>query len=157
MTDKITIKDETAAIDMGARDLWDSFTDEQRKQISLYLLIRYASSIKTTDRDAQALAVFKTNEYYNKNYFNLSNHPKLLWYLVCMCGNDEKKIYFHEWIGYKKKEGDKESKITKFLESKFPTMKRNELEMMAQMMSKKDINEFAKDLGMSDDEIKKIV
>lgn len=157
MTEKITIKDETAAIDMGAKDLWDNFTDEQRKQISLYLLIRYASSIKTNDRDAQALAIFKTNEYYNKNFFNLSKHPKLLWYLVCMCGNDEKKIHFHEWIGYKKKEGDKESKITKFLESKFPNMKRNEISMMAQMLNKKDVTEFAKDLGMNDDEIKKII
>ncbi len=157
MTDKLTIKDETAAIDLGARDLWDNFTDEQRKQISLFLLIRYASSIKTSDSDAQALAIFKTNEYYNKNYFNLTKHPKLLWYLLCMCGNDEKKIYFHEWIGYKKKEGDKESKITKFLEAKFPNMKRDEIRLIAENMSKKEITEFARDLGMTDDEIKKIV
>lgn len=157
MTDKITIKEETAAIDMGAKDLWDSFTEDQKKQISSYLLIRYASSIKTTDSDAQALAVFKTNEYYNKNYFNISKHPKLLWYLVCMCGNDEKKIYFHEWIGYKKKEGDKASKITKFLESRYPNMKRDEIEMMAQTMDKKDVTALAKDLGMTDDEIKKII
>lgn len=156
MTDKITIKDETAAIDMGAKDLWDNFTDEQRKQISLYLLIRYASSIKTSDSDAQALAVFKTNEYYNKNFFNLSKHPKLLWYLVCMCGNDEKKIYFHEWIGYKKKENN-ENKITKFLESKFPNMKRDEIEMMAAMADKKDLKEYARDLGMDENEIKKVL
>jgi len=155
MTDKITIKDETAAIDMGAKDLWDNFTDEQRKQISLYLLIRYASSIKTADSDAQALAVFKTNEYYNKNFFDLSKHPKLLWYLVCMCGNDEKKIYFHEWIGFKKKEGD--NKITKFLESKFPNMKRDEIEMMARLSDKKDLKEFARELGMDDNEIKKVL
>lgn len=156
MTDKITIKEETAAIDMGAKDLWDNFTDEQKKQIGLYLLIRYASSIKTSDSDAQALAVFKTNEYYNKNYFNISKHPKLLWYLVCMCGNDEKKIYFHEWIGYKKKEGSKALKIAQFLESRYPNMKKDEIEMLAQTMDKKDIVELAKDLGMSDDEIKKI-
>lgn len=155
MSEKLTIKDETAAIDLGAKDLWDNFTDDQRKQISFFLLNRYASSIKTNDREAQELAIFKTNEYFNKNFFQLSKHPKLLWYLVCMCGNDEKKIYFHEWIGFKKKSGD--NKIYKFLESKYPNMKSDEIEMMSQLMDKKDIKELAKDLGMSDAEIKKIV
>jgi hypothetical protein len=69
MSDKLTIKDETAAIDMGARGLWNEFTDDQKKQISFFLLNRYASSIKTSDREAQELAVFKTNEYFNKNFF----------------------------------------------------------------------------------------
>lgn len=155
MSDKLTIKDETGAIDMGARLLWDEFTDDQKKQISFFLLNRYASSIKTSDREAQELAVFKTNEYFNKNFFNISKHPKLLWYLICMTGNDEQKIYFHEWIGHKKKSGD--NKIYKFLEDKYPNMKRDEIEMMAQMIDKKDVKQMAKDLGMTDAEIKKVV
>jgi hypothetical protein len=155
MSDKLTIKDETAAIDMGAKNLWDEFTEEQRKQISFFLLNRYASSIKTSDREAQELAIFKTNEYFNKYFFNLSKHPKLLWYLVCMCGNEEKKIYFHEWIGYKKKTGD--SKILKFLETVYPDMKNDELELKALLMDTKDAKQLAKDLGMSDAEIKKIL
>lgn len=155
MSDKLTIKDETAAIDLGAKDLWDNFTDDQRKQISLYLLLRYASSIKTNSRETKELAVFKTNEYYNKNYFNLTKHPKLLWYLVCMCGNDEKKIYFHEWIGYKKKNED--DKICKVLETLFPDKKADEIELLAKLLDKKDIKEYAKDLGMSDEEIKKLI
>ncbi len=155
MSDKITIKDETAAIDMGAKDLWDNFTPEQQKTISFYLLNRYASSIKTNDREAQALAVFKTNEYYNKNFFELSKHPKLLWYLVCMCGNEDKKIHFHEWIGHKKKTGD--NKVLKFLETIYPDMKNDELELLAMMTDKKEIKELAKDMGMTDEELKKLV
>lgn len=155
MSDKLTIKDETAAIDMGARDLWDNFTDEQRKTISFFLLNRYASSIKTSDREAQELAVFKTNEYFNKYFFDISKHPKLLWYLVCMTGNDEKKIYFHEWIGHKKKTGD--NKVLKFLETIYPDMKNDELELLALMTDKKEIKEMAKDMGMTDEEIKKLV
>jgi len=155
MSDKLTIKDETAAIDMGAKNLWDEFTDDQRKQISFFLLNRYASSIKTSNREAQELAVFKTNEYFNKNFFSLSKHPKLLWYLVCMCGNDEKKIYFHEWIASKKKTGD--SKIYKFLETVYPNMKDDELELKAMLMDTKEAKELARDLGMSEVEIKKIL
>jgi hypothetical protein len=155
MSDKLTIKDETAAIDMGAKNLWDEFTDDQRKQISFFLLNRYASSIKTSNREAQELAVFKTNEYFNKHFFSLSKHPKLLWYLVCMCGNDEKKIYFHEWISAKKKSGD--SKIYKFLETVYPNMKDDELELKAMLMDTKEAKELARDLGMSEVEIKKIL
>ena len=154
MSDKLTIKDETAAIDMGAKDLWDNFTEEQRKQISFYLLIRYASSIRTSDSDAQALAIFKTNEYFNKHFFTLSKRPKLLWYLVCMCGNDEKKIYFHEWIPNKKKEG---TKVQKVLEQFFPHLKDDELELLASMTDPKDIKQYARDLGMDENEIKKLV
>ena len=155
MSDKLTIKDETAAIDMGAKNLWDEFTDDQRKQISFFLLNRYASSIKTTNREAQELAVFKTNEYFNKHFFSISKHPKLLWYLVCMCGNDEKKIYFHEWIASKKKTGD--SKVHKFLESIYPDMKDDELELKSMLMDTKEAKELARDLGMSEAEIKKIL
>jgi hypothetical protein len=155
MSDKLTIKDETAAIDMGARKLWNEFTEEQKKQISFFLLNRYASSIKTSDREAQELAVFKTNEYFNKNFFSLSKHPQLLWYLICMCGNDEQKIYFHEWIGHKKKTGD--NKIYKFLETVYPDMKDDELELKSLLMDTKEAKQLAKDIGMSDADIKKIL
>lgn len=153
MSEKLTIKDETAAIDLGAKDLWDNFTDEQRKQISFYLLNRYASSVRTTDREALEVAIFKTNEYYNKNFFDISKHSKLLWYLVCMCGNDKKKIYFHEYIPFKKKTSN--DKVLKFLESKYPNMKRDELELMAALMDKNEVKQLAKDLGMEDKDIKK--
>lgn len=155
MSEKLTIKDETAAIDLGAKDLWDSFTEEQRKSISFFLLNRYASSIKTTNREAQELAVFKTNEYFNKHHFNLSKHPKLLWHLVCMCGNDEKKIYFHEWIGFKNKNRD--NKIYKFLETIYPESKADELELMALLIDIKEARQIAKDFGMMDSDIKKIL
>jgi hypothetical protein len=155
MSDKLTIKDETAAIDMGARDLWNNFTDDQKKQISFFLLNRYASSIKTSNREAQELAVFKTNEYFNKNFFNLSKHPQLLWYLLCMCGNDEQKIYFHEWIGFKKKSDN--NKTLKVLEQMFPDMKADELELLAMMSDTKEIKEYARELGMTDEEIKKLL
>ena len=151
MSEKLTIKDETAAIDLGARDLWDNFTEEQRKQISFFLLNRYASSVKTSNSEAQALAVFKTNEYYNKYFFNLSKHPKLLWYLVCMCGNDEQKIYFHEYIKVNSK---KETKAVKFLSTIYPTMKSDEIELLAKLRTTAELKELARDLGMSDQEIK---
>ena len=154
MSDKLAIKDLTGAIDMGARDLWNDLDADQRKQVSFFLLNRYASSIKTSNREAQELAVFKTNEYFNKHYFSLTKHPRLLWYLICMTGNDDHKIYFHEWIGAKKKS---DGKIYKFLETLYPQMKEDELELQATLMTTADAKQLARDMGMSEVEIKKIL
>jgi hypothetical protein len=64
---KLPLKDILAAIDMNARGVWDELTPEERKQISFWLLNRYISSVKGS-REKAELAVFKTNEYYNKNF-----------------------------------------------------------------------------------------
>ena len=154
MSEKLTIKDETAAIDYRAKDLWENLTDDQRKQISFYLLLRYASDVKTSNNDLVAMTIMKTNEYYNKHFFSLSKHPRLLWYLVCMTGNGEKD-YFHEYIKYKQKSGD--NKIYKILENMYPTMKQEELEYLAQITTKEEIKEYARSMGMDDDAIKKLV
>ena len=154
MSEKLTIKDETAAIDYRAKDLWENLTDDQRKQISFYLLLRYASDVKTSNNDLVAMTIMKTNEYYNKHFFSLSKHPSLLWYLVCMTGNGEKD-YFHEYIKYKQKSGD--NKIYQILENMYPTMKQEELEYLAQVTTKEEIKEYARSMGMDDDAIKKMV
>ena len=73
---KLPVKDILAAIDMNAKSVWDELSDEERKQVSFWLLNRYASSV-VGNRDKQELAVFKTNEYYNKNFNVLgTRHPK---------------------------------------------------------------------------------
>lgn len=151
---KLTIADETGAIDYRAKDLWDTLTDEQRKQISFYLLLRYASDVRTSDTDLQGMAICKTNEYYNKHFFALSKHPKLLWYLVCMTGNGEKD-YFHEYIKFKPKSGD--SKVHKVLETMYPNMKQDELTLLAQITTKDEIKQYSRDLGMDDSAIKKLL
>jgi len=143
---KLPLKDILAAIDMGAKSVWDEFTDEERKQISFWLLNRYASSIKG-NRDKQELAVFKTNEYYNKNWNVLgTRHPKLQWQLLCQAGNTG-KLEFHEWIGLKQKKSVN-SKISKWLHERFPNMKKDEVELLASISTKQEIKEYAESLGM---------
>ena len=52
---KLPLKDILAAIDMGAKEVWDELSDDERKQVSFYLLNRYVSPKK--GRDKQELAV----------------------------------------------------------------------------------------------------
>jgi hypothetical protein len=145
MTQKLPIKDILAAIDMGAMNVWDELSSEERKQVSFWLLNRYVSSVKG-NREAQELAVFKTNEYYNKNYVEVSKHPKLQWQLLCQAGNTG-KIEFHQWIGHKKKTGDN-SKGVKLLEQIYPNMKQDEVEILASISTKKELKALAEEHGI---------
>jgi hypothetical protein len=139
---KLPIKDILAAIDMGAMSVWDELADDEKKQVSFWLLNRYVSSVKG-NRDAQELAVFKTNEYYNKNYMEVSKHPKLQWQLLCQSGNTG-KIEFHQWIGHKKKTSDN-SKGVKLLEQIYPNMKQDEVELLARLSTKKELKQLAEE------------
>ena len=142
---KLPLKDILAAVDMGAKSVWDEFTDEERKQISFWLMNRYASSIKG-NREKQELAVFKTNEYYNKNWNVLgTRHPKLQWQLLCQAGNTG-RIEFHPWIGLKQKGSD--DKATKFLQQVYPDMKQDEVELLARLSTKKELKELAEEYNI---------
>lgn len=143
---KLPLKDILAAIDMGAKNVWDEITEEERKQISFWLLNRYVSSV-SGNREAQELAVFKTNEYYNKNWNEIgTKHPKLQWQLLCQAGNTG-KIEFHKWLGLKGKKSS-DSKIVKFLSERFPNMKKDEVELLARLSTKKEIKQLAEEHGI---------
>ena len=136
------------AIDNNMKDLYDAAGDEGKKDIKgdLWNLNRYISSVKG-NREKQELAVFKTNEYYNKNWNVLggTNHIKLQWQLLCVSGNTG-KTEFHPWIGLKKKK-DTSSKAVKFLSQLYPDMKIDEVELLARISTKKEIKELAKEHG----------
>jgi hypothetical protein len=139
----LPIKDMLAAIDMGATSVWDELSDDEKKQVSFWLLNRWASSIKGT-REAQELAIFKVNEYYNKNWNSLSTkHPKLQWQLLCQSGNTG-KIEFHEWIGFQKKDSGT-SKAIRLIQEVYPHLKNDEAELLARISTKKELKQLAED------------
>mgnify|MGYP000397696268 FL=1 len=143
--EKLPVKDILAAIDLNGTSVWDELTDAQRKQVSFWLLNRYVSSIKGS-RDDVELAIFKTNEYYNKNWNVLSaRHPKLQWLLLCASGNTG-KIEYHPWIGLKQKK-DTNNKTVKLLQQIYPDKKLDEVELIARISTKQEVRELARELG----------
>lgn len=144
---KLPIKDILAAIDMNAKSVWKEFTVEERKQVSFWLLNRYISAVQGS-ADDQALAVFKTNEYYNKHFNTIgvgkeNGHQELMWQLLCMSGAWG-KIRFHPYIGFKKK-GANNNNAVKLLEQIHPNMKQKEIEMLANMYTTKELKQLAED------------
>lgn len=147
-------KEMIPALDAGIKELWNAAGEEGQKEIKgdLWNLNRYMSVLaeskfppyKKYSRDQQELAVFKTNEYYNKNWAVLgSKHPKLQWLLLCQCGNTGQKEN-HAWIGFKKKDSSTNS-ATKLLEQIYPNMKHDEVELLARISTKKELRELAEE------------
>ena len=156
LQDEITLKEKLQSVDINQRDFWDSLNEENKKLLKsdFFILNRYISNVEGQSREIQEHFVFAVNEYYNKDWFLLQKHPKLVWLLLCLCSYNGNKVFFHKWIGFKKKEGSDNKKI-KFLASLNPTMKMSEVEMLAKLMPAKELSRLAKDYGFEDTEIKK--
>jgi hypothetical protein len=143
-------------IDMGMKELWDASTEEGQKEIKgdLWTLNRYISNVKTSNREHQEHFVLAVNELYNKHWFALQKHPKLMWFLLCLCSWDKEKTFFHEWIGFSAGKGN--TKRIKLLESIYPNMKQDELELLAEINSSDELKDLARQIGWDEKEIKNL-
>jgi|TARA_R110000744_G_scaffold194212_1_gene313025 hypothetical protein len=145
--EKLAIKEILSWIDNGRSDIWNHLEDDHKKQISFWLLNRYVSGVQGS-REKQELAVFKTNQYYNKHFNDIgvgkdNGHQKLMWQLLCMSGNTGKNE-FHPWIGFKKRDGST-GKAMKFLQQIYPNMKTDEVELLARISTKKELKQLAEE------------
>lgn len=141
------VKDVLACIDSNAKSVWKELTDEQKKCVNFWLLNRYASSVAGS-REAQELAVVMTNQIYNKNWNELgTRHPQLQWQLLCATHNASSSMRQHNWIGFKKKKGDN-SKGVKLLEKIYPNMKQDEISLLANLSTKKELKALAEEHGI---------
>jgi hypothetical protein len=155
VSDKIELKEKIAFVDLNVRAAWDEMTPEQQKSLKseYFILNRYISNVKGQSRELQEHFVLTVNEYFNKHWNDLQKHPKLMWLLLCMCSYNGEKTFYHEWLGNKKKAGG--GKKIKFLEEIYPSRKRDELELLAQLSTDKDLKELARKHGMDEATIAK--
>jgi hypothetical protein len=141
--DKLSINNEMAVFDRKDRGFYDSLTDDERKKFSNYLMIRYGSSVQGS-RDLQEFYLIACNERLNKHFFTINRHPKLQW-LCATTVSPGIGTQRHQWIAPKKKEPGAGS-IKKQLAELFPHMKDDEIDLMAELNTKKDIDAYAKAL-----------
>ena len=160
--DPLYIGNEMAAFDRKDRRYYDKFTDEQRKQFSTYLMLKYGANIdgpanKNVKLSAeektllQAHYLIATNERVNKHFFDIGKHPKLQW-LCCTTVSPAMGNMFHYWQASKKKESN--SKAIKFLTKHYPELKPDEIELLAKINDKRDLTDLARKLGYDDKSIK---
>ena len=143
--DKLSIGNEMAVFDRKDREFYDSLTDEERKKFSNFLMIRYGSSV-TGGKDLQEFYLISCNERLNKHFFSINKHPKLQW-LCATTVSPGMGTFRHNWIAPKKKEAGA-SGIKKQLAELYPNMKQDEIELMAAVNTKKDLDAYLKKLGV---------
>lgn len=145
MSDKLNIANEMAVFDKKDRSFYDNLTDEERKKFSTFLMIRYGSSVQGS-RDLQEFYVISCNERLNKHFFSLHKHPKLQW-LMATTVSPGLGTFRHNWIAPKKKEAGPAGSVKKQLAELFPNMKQDEIEFLASITSKKELDQYLKDHG----------
>ena len=152
MSDKLSLNNELAQLDTKHRGFYDELNDEEKKKFSTYLMLKYSASVEGS-REFQEWYLRATNERVNINFFDLNKHPKLQW-LMCTSVSPGMGKQRHYWQASKKKEGSN-AKVVKFLTKLYPAMKTDEIALLAEINTEKDVKAMAKELGMSDSDIKK--
>ena len=144
MSDKLTIANEMKMFDRKVRSFYDDLTVEERKKFSTFLMLRWGSAVEGS-RELQEFYVIATNERLNKHFFDLSKHPKLQWLLATTVSPDMGAMR-HNWIAPKKKEAGLSAKRKSLMEI-YPTYKDDEIDVMCQIVSQKEIDAYNKAAG----------
>jgi hypothetical protein len=142
--DKLHISNEMTQLDRKNRGFYDSLTDEERKKFSNFLMIRWGSSVQG-GVELQGYYLQSCNHYLNKRFFDINRHPKLQWLCATAVSpglGDQR----HGWIAPKKKEPGA-SGIRKQLIELYPHYRDDEIELMSQLNTKKDIDAYLKQAG----------
>ena len=144
MSDKLNIANEMRMFDRKVRTFYDDLTPEEKKKFSNYLMIRWGSAVEGS-RELQEFYVIATNERLNKHFFDMSKHPKLQW-LMSTSVSPGLGTPRHPWIAPKKKEAGLSAK-RKALMAMYPDYKDDEIDVMAQITTQKEIDEYNKQAG----------
>jgi hypothetical protein len=144
MSDKLNIANEMKMFDRKVRSFYDDLTAEERKKFSNYLMIRWGSAVEGS-RELQEFYVISCNERLNKHFFNVNKHPKLQW-LMATSVSPDLGSQRHPWIAPKKKVAGASAK-RKALAVMYPHYKDDEIDVMMQIVSDKEIKQYLKDSG----------
>jgi len=142
-------------VDSKNRDFYDQLNDEERKALSPFLMIRYASVVDHAMPEVTEYVLEATNRRVNPHFLDLKDHPKLQWLLLTTTSMGMGAMR-HTWI---KPLGGKQSsnnRLRNFLSEAFPGTNNQELDILLATNSQEDILEYAANLGYQEKEISKL-
>jgi len=144
MSDKLNIANEMRQFDRKNRDFYDELTPEEKKKFSNYLMIRWGSAVEGS-RELQEFYVISCNERLNKHFFDVAKHPRLQW-LMATSVSPGLGTSRHPWIAPRKKEAGLSAK-RRALMAMYPDYKDDEIDVMAQITTQKEIDAYNKQAG----------
>jgi hypothetical protein len=135
---------------LDRRDLkyYGKLNDEQKKDISIWVLTRWMSSTGVNALEQ----VSNVNTVVNTSSKFLNKHKELQWMLLAMTGAG--RPVKHQWVAAPK--GTQKNKIEEAVLNRFPLLRDQELELFLKINSEEDLVNFFKDNGYDDKTIKEI-
>ena len=149
MSDRLNIANEMRMFDRKVRSFYNELTAEEKKKFSNYLMIRWGSSVEAKDHPKGDLIeqyyLQNCNENFNKHFFSVSKHPQLQW-LMATTVSPGAGTFRHTWVAPRKKEAGLSAK-RRALVAMYPDYKDDEIDVMAQITTQKEIDEYNKQAG----------
>jgi hypothetical protein len=139
-----------AALDARDMHFYHNLDDQQKKEFSAWLSMRWASSV---EGDAFADTLLKVNRRVNVRFSDLIKHPELQWQLMASCGTGLKRK--HTFIPPSKKA--KKNKLMTVMAELFPLLSSSDLELLLSINTKEDIKVLLQDHGFDNKAIKEIL
>ena len=138
-----------AAMDAKDRDYYINLDDEMKKKFSPFMMLKYAASVVGSP-DLEEYYITCTNKWANKHMFNLTSldtpHQQLQWLMLTTI-SPGMGTQRHKWLKMKPKPKNVSAPIKKQLAELFPVMKDDDLDVLAAITTKKELNQYIKDHG----------
>ena len=131
-------------IDRKNYSIWDSLTDEQKKEFSPLVTLRWMAGC------SDPVQLIFLNEIVNPTVFTMGEHKEFLLKLLTVCSNGKPKRY--QWINYKLG-GSKKMKKSVELVMNHYRLSPKEAEDTRRLFSDEEILELAEAQGLQKDEI----
>jgi len=147
--EKIDIKHVLNAIDNRDFSWIDTLTQEEKKKLSIWQIMRFVSSCDAYNNDIKFHYLQMTNDIVNTHFNSLRLHPELQFRLLQICGIGSKQ--YHSWIAPAKK--DKNDKVRNWIENQYPEYNEDEITLILKNNSIEELKVFAMEKGLQDKEI----
>lgn len=152
-TDPLNIFNELKNIDKRNFDFFSELTDEQKKQIAPYVIMRWAS-IAEDNSGLNDYYLQAINQIVNLNYWQISSHKELVWKLLCITGSE--MTVKRNWIKFGEK-GTNTPKIDKLIRMDNPDINDMEVEIVREKFTKESLTEYCRQHAFSDKETKEYI
>lgn len=135
-------------------DFYANCTDDERKEISPLILMRWISLAE----NQPGIAPTFVNMFVNNGFWQTSKHPELQWKQLCVVASEiSPRTPRHKWMMPKKKKS-KTPLMDGFLIKKYPMASDAEINIVKEKFTGEDeVRDMARAFGCSDNEIKDVV
>jgi hypothetical protein len=145
LAERLDIHEVLRKVDAFDRDYFRNLSDEEQKGLSPYIMMRWLGGCKSP------LQIQLVNKFMNSAVFELGDHPKLL-YNLALCSTDRRPKKY----SFIKTAKDKSlGKVAEVVKRYYKCSGRVAVQYL-EVLDDADILQMAEELGMQDDEIKKL-